>query len=313
MIEKVPLLIDTDPGCDDALALMLAIRSNRFDIKAITTVAGNTTIEKTTRNAQYLLKLLQKEEIPVYSGASKPLSRELILAEVHGDEGLGEIIPEIPYSLTQNAPERIVSLVESFPEIILIALGPLTNIAAAIRLNSEIMKKVKKLVIMGGAINVEGNKNRVAEFNMFIDPEAAEIVLNFSIKKVFVPLDVCNTAPLFPEDLERINNPPLKETLKKILWPYMDKLFERENGIKAALMYDPLTMYYLINPDAFTLKSYDLRIETQGNLTRGMTVPERRIKMLKENNVEVAMAVSAEAFKEDFIAILSEKTLSETI
>ena len=306
MIEKVPLLIDTDPGCDDALALMLAIRSNRFDIKAITTVAGNTTIEKTTRNAQYLLKLLQKEEIPVYSGASKPLSRELILAEVHGDEGLGEIIPEIPYSLTQNAPERIVSLVESFPEIILIALGPLTNIAAAIRLNSEIMKKVKKLVIMGGAINVEGNKNRVAEFNMFIDPEAAEIVLNFSIKKVFVPLDVCNTAPLFPEDLERINNPPLKETLKKILWPYMNNLFERENGIKAALMYDPLTMYYLINPKAFTLKSYDLRMETKGELTRGMTVIERRIKVPKENNVDVAMAVSPEAFKKDFVAILSE-------
>ena len=159
---------------------------------------------------------------------------------------------------------------------------------------------------MGGAINVEGNKNRVAEFNMFIDPEAAEIVLNFPIKKVLVPLDVCNTVPLFPEDLERINNPPLKETLKKILWPYMNNLFERENGIKAALMYDPLTMYYLINPKAFTLKSYDLRMETKGELTRGMTVIERRIKVPKENNVDVAMAVSPEAFKKDFVAILSE-------
>src|SRR3989344_4117202 len=163
---KIPVIIDTDPGHDDALAIMLAIKSDMFDIKAITTVAGNSTIENTTRNARYILNLLDREDIPVYSGAEKPLERKLIKAVVHGRSGLEGIDPKNEPRLTNDAVEKMISIVKDNSEITIVTLGPLTNIALAIKKNPGIMKKVKEIITMGGAIKVPGNKNRVAEFNI---------------------------------------------------------------------------------------------------------------------------------------------------
>lgn len=302
---KIPIIIDTDPGHDDALAIMFAVKSEIFDIKAITSVAGNSTIENTTRNARYILNLLDREDIPVYSGSAKPLVRELIKAVVHGKSGLEGIDPKNESNLTNDAVDKIIKIVKENENITLVTLGPLTNIARAIEKDKEVMKRVKQIVIMGGAIKVPGNKNRVAEFNIFVDPDAANIVFKFPVKKFLVPLDACNHVQLQLEDFEKLSGTSLYEPITAMMKPYIENIFKDE-GIKAALMYDPLTVYYLFNPDVYKVKEYDLKIETRGELTRGMTVAELR-NSPKEYNINVIETIDGESFKRDFINILKQE------
>lgn len=304
----IPVIIDTDPGHDDALAIILAAKSGIFDIKAITTVAGNSTIENTTRNARYILKLLNSEEIPIYSGESKPLKQELIQAVVHGKSGLEGIDPDNEALLTKNAVEKIISIVKSNQDITIITLGPLTNIAKAILQEPDTMKKINQIVIMGGAIKVPGNKNRVAEFNIFVDPDAADIVFNFPVKKTIIPLDACNNIKLQLEDFEKLKGTDLYEPIIKMMKPYIKNIGKNE-GVFAALMYDPLTVYYLINPKACNVLEYNIKVETKGEITRGMTVAELR-NMKKEFNVNVVEKINEESFKRDFIEILGRKIFS---
>ena len=147
---KRKVIIDTDPGHDDAMAIMLAIKSNALDVLALTTVCGNSTIENTTRNARYILNLLGRNDIPVYSGMEKPFKRDLIQAIVHGKSGLDGIDPQNEPKLTGNAVEKIIESVKANPnEVTLITLGPLTNIASAMQKNPSVMKKVKEIVSMG--------------------------------------------------------------------------------------------------------------------------------------------------------------------
>jgi purine nucleosidase len=301
----INVIIDTDPGHDDALAIMLAVKSGLFRIHAITTVAGNSTIENTTRNARHILNLLQREDIPVYSGAEKPLKQDLIQAVVHGSTGLAGIDPKNEPRLTYDAVQRIIELVKKNPyRITLIALAPLTNIATAMQQNPDIMKQVKEIVLMGGTIAVPGNKSRVAEFNIFVDPEAADIVFRFPVKKTMVPLDACNDVQLHLSDFERIQNARLRLPILNMMKPYIENTF-REEGVRAALMYDPLTVYALINPRACSTTAYDVVIETAGSFTRGMTVAERRQNKASKKNVTVVEKVSEVDFKKDFIEILS--------
>lgn len=302
---KIPVIIDTDPGHDDALAIMLAVKSNLFKVHAITTVSGNSTIENTTRNARFILKLLNREDIPVYSGAEKPLNRDLIRAVVHGSNGLEGLNPTNEPGLTRDAVDRILSIIEDNPdEVTLITLGPLTNVAKAMLRNPEIMMKLKQIVIMGGAIKVPGNQNRVAEFNIFVDPEAASIVLKSPVKKVIIPLDACNHVRLSLEDFKQVKNERLNKPLQNMIKPYI-KNISIEEGVNAALMYDPLTVYSLINPEACEKKEYNILIETKGDVTRGMVVPELRDYKGITPNVTVIERISAEKFKKDFINILS--------
>ncbi len=302
---KIPVIIDTDPGHDDALAIMLAIKSNLFDVKAITTVAGNSSIENTTKNARFILKLLNREDISVFSGADKPLERDLVKAVVHGESGLEGLNPKNEPNLSGDAVEKILSIIENSNEkITLIALGPLTNIAKAIKKNPDSMSKLKEVVIMGGAIRVPGNKNRVAEFNIFVDPEAADIVFNFNIKKTLVPLDACNHVKLTIEDFEQIQNETLREPILSMVKPYIENI-SADEGVNAALMYDPLTVYSLIKPTACRGKSYNILVETKGELTRGMTVADLR-KITKDTpNIYVIETISENSFRKDFISYLS--------
>jgi inosine-uridine nucleoside N-ribohydrolase len=303
---KIPIIIDTDPGHDDALAIMLAIKSNLFDVKAITTVAGNSSIENTTRNARYILKLLNREDIPVFSGADKPLERDLIKAVVHGESGLEGLDPKNESNLTGNAVDKIISIIQDSNEkITLVTLGPLTNIAKAIKKDSDIMSKIKELVMMGGAIKVPGNINRVAEFNIFVDPEAADIVFNFNVKKTLVPLDACNHVKLTLQDFEQIQNNTLRQPILSMVKPYIENTFADE-GVKAALMYDPLTIYSIIKPSACKGKKYNVLVETKGELTRGMTVADLRKISRDAPNIHVIETISEEDFKKDFIHYVSE-------
>ncbi|HEX7042426.1 MAG TPA: nucleoside hydrolase [Patescibacteria group bacterium] len=302
---KRKIIIDTDPGHDDAMAIMLAIKSDIFDVIAITTVCGNSTIENTTRNARFILKTLGREDIPVYSGAKRPLKQELIQAVVHGKSGLDGIDPTNRPMLTNNAAQKIISLVKKNPgEITLVTLAPLTNIAMAIKKDPETMKKVKEIVTMGGAINVAGNKNRVAEFNIFVDPDAAKVVFDFPVKKTLVPLDACNHVRLIMKDFLAIKNKKLREVLIKMVGPYIHNL-EKDAGVKAALMYDPLTVFYLLNKSACKTYKDNVQVEVKGEVTRGMTVIDRRkVTDGALSNMTIVTKISQAKFKKCFIECL---------
>lgn len=264
IMEKKKIIIDTDPGLDDALALILALKSRNLDISLITTIAGNSNIDNATKNAKYILNLLEIEDIPISSGSEKPLKKDLTTASVHGESGLGALKHDTKIDLNRKAVNDIISVIENNSgEITLVALGPLTNIANAIKENPGSVKKLKELVIMGGAIDVKGNITEFAEFNFFVDPEAAEIVLNFPVKKTIVPLDVCNKIFLTLNDFKKIRDPNIRKPVLIMMSSYIDNMFQY-HGIKHAIMFDPLTIYYLLRPNLKTEK-YNLVIEKEGN------------------------------------------------
>lgn len=301
----IDAIIDTDPGHDDALAIMLAANSGLFKIHALTTVAGNSTIENTTRNARFVLKLLGREDIPVYSGEGKPLARGLIQAVVHGKSGLEGLDPTNEPELTGNAVEKILQTIKENPgKITLIALGPLTNVAKAIQKSPETMAKAKEIVMMIGAVRVHGNKSRTAEFNAFVDPEAADIVFRFPCKKTMVPLDACNHVKLQLEDFEQVKG-SLKAPVLAMMKPFIENI-SKDEGVKAALMYDPLTVYSIMNPQACTKKEYDIVVETKGEHTSGMTVAELRGLKAGKPNITVVESIAEAGFKKDFVNCLSK-------
>ncbi len=304
--KKVPIIIDTDPGHDDALAIMLLEYSEMVDIKAVTTVAGNGTIQNVTDNARYVLGLLGSDA-PLYSGSSKPLKRALVRAVVHGENGLDGAPVERGGKLTGDAVRRIISIIRENPgEISILAIGPETNVAQAFLLDPELPRLVKRMVIMGGSIAAPGNESRVAEFNIFVDPEAAEIVFNAPVEKVLVPLDVCNDIILTKSDFNALKGTPLYEPVSKMMEKYISGISMNEK-VKGALVYDPLAAYYFVDPNAYILEPMDVRIETKGEFTRGMTVAERRIWGMKDVNVLVATKVDGGRFKKDFFRILKGK------
>ncbi len=186
----------------------------------------------------------------------------------------------------------------------MVALAPLTNIAKAIIIDAPVMKKVKEIVIMGGAIKVPGNQNRVAEFNIFIDPEASDIVFRFPVKKTLVPLDACNDVRLFLDDFKKIKNKKIRDFVLKIMRPYIRNIYF-DQGVKAALVYDALAAYALLNPSACRFNNYDILVETKGKLTRGMTVADFRKLSEKNNVISVVEKISKEKFKKDFIDYMS--------
>lgn len=300
---KPKIIIDTDPGHDDAMALMLGILSRKLEIRAITTVCGNSTIQNTTRNAQWVLGLLQCNDIPVYSGSAKPLKRPLIQAVVHGKSGLAGITARQKPTLNGLAVKKIIELAQQ-GNLVIVALGPLTNIAKAILKNPRAMQKVNEIIMMGGAIRVPGNKNRVAEFNFFVDPEAADIVFKFPVRKTIIPLDACTTIQLKISDFKKIKNKRIRNALLKIIKPYIQNTC-REEGVNAALMYDVLAVYYLLKPKKCTAKKFNIQIETDGTLTRGMSVTELRKAKKEKPNCNVVETIPKNDFIKTFIQTLS--------
>lgn len=303
-MKKRKIIIDTDPGHDDALAIMLLEKSGLFDILAITTVAGNSTIQNTTNNARYVLDLLNST-IPLYSGAATPLKIKLVQANVHGPSGLAGATITKQERLTGDAVDRIIEIVKNNPkQVSILTLGPLTNLAEALQKDETIAPLIQEVIMMGGAIAVPGNKNRVAEFNIFVDPDAADVVFKSEIPKVLVPLDACNEVFLTLDDFEQLKNSHLYEPIRAMMTHYIEgiRAFEKTTG---ALMYDPLAAYYLINPKAFEMKKMDVQIEVDSNLTRGMTVADRRTWGEKDPNINVAMYANRDEFVKDFLEILN--------
>lgn len=301
---KRKIIIDTDSGHDDALAIMLLLCSGQFDVLAITTCAGNSTIDKATRNAQAILNLIESP-VNIHSGADSPLVRELVVAKVHGESGIdGLDVLSTEYELTDDASSTIVEIVEKFPgEVSIVTLGPLTNIANALTIKPSIADHIEQIVMMGGAIAVPGNKNRVAEFNFFVDPEAADIVIRTATPKVLVPLDPCNPIRLYLESFSSLNGKKIYAPLMSMMQHFIAGIQKFEK-VNAALVYDALAAYYLVNESAFTTEQMDVVVETKGEHTFGMTVADRRVYSEKNNNITVVTHIDQAAFEKDLIESL---------
>lgn len=300
-MKKLPILIDCDPGHDDAVMLMLAIGSGLFDIKAITTSAGNQTQQKTLANALRLKELLGSD-IPIYKGCDKPLFRELIIADyVHGEMGMdGPILPEPtlkPESL--SAIEAMANiLAESEDPITLVPTGPLTNIATFLLAYPHLKPKIKRISLMGGG-GFRGNMTPTAEFNIYVDPEAASIVFNSGVPLTMCGLDVTHKALVFQEDIERFR--AIGNKSGKVVAELMDffSIFyrrERPELEGGAALHDPCAIAWLIDPTMFTSKTCYVDVEVTGKLTLGTTVVDFFDVLKKSPNTEFVYDIDREKY-----------------
>ncbi len=308
------IILDTDPGVDDALAFLLAFNSPSLNVEAITTVAGNVSHEKGHKNAKKLLEFIGATNTPICPGATKPLIREISHAEeFHGKTGLGNAMlpePTLP-SDPRNAVEVILEKSEELcQELTLVAIGPLTNIASAILADPTLPEQVDKLVIMGGAYNLTpyglGNANAVAEFNIWHDPEAAKIVFNSGISVVAAGLDT-TTHPDYRMSVEMFNEiEKKKDRRSRLVVDLCKSLVEKFNGFS---LHDPQALAYVIDPSIFRTEDYQVDVETVGELTRGMTVVERRYYRRVKEDANTSIIVEADA--ERFLNLVMDSLTGE--
>ena len=296
MDKALPIIIDCDPGHDDAIALILALASPNLNVLAVTTSAGNQTPDKTLRNALRILTLLGRHDIPVAGGAPKPLLRELIIADnVHGESGLdGPALPEpgfAPQALT--AVELMAKTLRASTEpVTLVPTGPLTNIALLLSAHPELKAKIARIVLMGGSAG-PGNWTPAAEFNIYVDPEAAEMVFGAGVPITMCGLDVTHAAQVMDEDIERIRaiTNPIARTVAELLDFFMIYHRDPKWGFVGAPLHDPCTIAWLLRPELFTGIECHVSIETQGQYTVGMTVVDRYRLSPHEPNTTVLLGV----------------------
>jgi purine nucleosidase len=280
---KHKLILDCDPGVDDAVALMLAFKSSeQIDLLAITTVAGNVGLDHTTRNACLLRQIATREDVPVYRGLDRPMLRPPVLADdFHGPEGLGSY----PVFEPKHGPEAqsgvdfIIEALRHHPAntITLAITGPMTNIATAFQKAPDICAQVKEIVVMGGARCEGGNITASAEYNIYADPDAAAIVLASPCPIVVIGLDATHQVRGTPERIARIES--LDNLVAKLVADtlyFSNTLPGNMEGAKGAPLHDPCVIAYLLAPALFTLRPCSIRVETLSDLTRGHTAVEFR-------------------------------------
>ncbi|EPL0492655.1 ribonucleoside hydrolase RihC [Citrobacter koseri] len=293
---RLPIILDTDPGIDDAAAIAAALFAPQLDLQLMTTVAGNVSVEKTTRNALQLLHFWNVD-IPLAQGAATPLLRPLRdAAYVHGESGMEgyDFVAHDCQPLAKPAFIAIRDALMSAPEpVTLVAIGPLTNIALLLTHYPECAFNIRRLVIMGGSAG-RGNFTPNAEFNIAVDPEAASRVFQSGIEIVMCGLDVTNQALLAPDYLAKL--PELNRTGKML-----HALFShyRSGSMNTGLrMHDLCAIAWLVRPDLFTVKPCFVAVETQGEYTAGTTVVDIEGRLGKSPNVQVALEIDVAGFQQ---------------
>ncbi|MEA2024143.1 MAG: nucleoside hydrolase [Actinomycetota bacterium] len=273
-----PIIIDTDPGQDDAVAILLALASPELDVLGITTVAGNVPQPLVTTNALKLCELAGRTDVPVFIGAHRPMKRELFTAEyVHGPTGIdGTDLPDpVTTAEARHAVDFIIDtcLAAGTDGITLCPVGPLTNIASAIAKEPDIAPKIREIVLMGGGFFEGGNTTPVAEFNIYVDPDAAALVFSSGVPITMFPLDVTHKALVLPEDLDRVRaiDTPVGEAVAGMLG-YYERHDIDKYGIAGAPLHDPCVIAYLIDPELFSGKACRVDVEIESELTVGQTV-----------------------------------------
>ena len=275
------IIIDTDPGQDDAVAILLALASpDEIDVIGITAVAGNVPLALTEKNARIICELAGRTDIPVFAGCDRPLGRSLVTAEhVHGKTGLdGPVLPdpEMPLQST-HAVDFIIETLRAHASgtITLCPLGPLTNIATALTKAPDIAKKIAAIVLMGGAYFEVGNITPTAEFNIYVDPEAADIVFKSGINITVMPLDVTHKALVtkLRNDAFRALGTPVGNAVAEMT-DFFERFDKEKYGSAGAPLHDPCVTAYLIRPELFSGRHINVEIETSSELTRGMSVAD---------------------------------------
>lgn len=296
-MSRTRIVIDTDPGVDDAVAILLALASPEVDVCAVTTVNGNVNVDKTTLNARRLMDLAGRSNTVIARGAAVPLaSPSGDASEVHGADGLGDLTWPEPTTTVdvRDAVDVIWQLLAEGP-LTIVAIGPLTNLALLLRRYPDAASKVERVVIMGGA-SFEGNVTPAAEFNIWADPEAAAEVCAATWPLTFMPLDLTHQALLAPEDLLTMRSWGTEVGLRlaDMLEPYAD-FHETWYGNRDVIMHDAMAVYDVIRPGAISKQGVRVEVETGGRFSRGATWFDRR-REHADSNQEVGVRVDNRAF-----------------
>lgn len=297
------IIIDTDPGQDDAVAILLALASPEdIDVLGITAVAGNVPLALTQKNARIVCELAGKPETKVFAGCDAPLKRKLVTAEhVHGKTGLDGPQMDAPTMLLQDqhGVDFIIESLRREPSgtVTLCPLGPLTNIATAFNKAPEIVEKVQEIVLMGGAYFEVGNITPAAEFNIYVDPEAADIVFKSGVQIVVMPLDVTHKALTTHARIDKFRAMGTKVGDMVAAWTDFFERFDMEKyGSQGAPLHDPCVIAYLIDPTMFNGRHINVEIETVSDLTLGMTVADWWGVTERKANALFVGDLNAEAF-----------------
>jgi len=322
--QPIPLIVDTDGGVDDALALIMALNSPQLDLKAVTVVAGNINVDQAANNVLRVISIVEPDTLPIVAkGCEKPLEKlPFNAAGIHGADGLGELdrfkeadgTPRYPQLTTKPSTENAVDLLlkaaqEYGDSLTIIVLGPLTNIATAIQKDGATLKKVGRIIIMGGAVTVPGNISAAAEFNFFVDPHAAQVVMESGIPLTLVGLDVAMKAPLSRQVLEEnLQRRPSKVTQFIADCTEIYMAFYRDNeGFYGCYLHDPLAMAVAIDSSLVTTESLYMMVETEGRFTTGMSLADRRDRRDEKTNppnVEACLDVDTERFMQLFAQLV---------
>jgi pyrimidine-specific ribonucleoside hydrolase len=294
----IPVIMDCDPGHDDAIALLLALASPELEVKAITIVGGNQTLEKTTLNALKILELAGAN-VPVAPGAAHPLVRRLETApQVHGESGLDG--PSFPVPQLKPSPLKAIDMMakvirDSEVPVTLIPTAPLSNVALFLSVYPELKSKIERIVMMGGAA-VGGNWSPAAEFNILVDPEAARIVFTSGIPLVMCGLDVTHKAQIYPEEVEILRTQGNK--VSRVVAELIDyfKGFHVQFGFRGSPLHDPVAVAYCLKPELFQSASYHVDIELGGDYSAGATIVDWFHRSGKPQNAQVVLDINREGF-----------------
>jgi inosine-uridine nucleoside N-ribohydrolase len=303
-----PILIDCDPGHDDAIALLLALASPEVELLGITTVAGNQTLEKTTVNALKILEFTGRTEIPVAAGAPRPLVREpYVAAYVHGETGMDG--PELPTPQTEPLAEHAVDflarrLAESDRPVTLIPVGPLTNVGLLLARYPDVANRIERIVLMGGAI-AEGNVTPAAEFNIWADPEAASRVFTSGIDVTMIGLDVTHKALFRPADSERLASTGRVGKLVAELFGFYQQFHSEQYGWDGSPVHDAVAVAHVVRPGLVETADRGVVVDCGGELSRGRTYVDLWGRAHWEPNAHVAVDIDAPGFVDFLVERLS--------
>jgi len=303
MTDRQPFIFDTDPGQDDAVAILFALgASEQIDLLALTTVAGNVPVSYTTRNARVICDWAGRQDVPVYAGSDRPLLRPLVTAEeVHGKTGLDGVETHDPVTPQQDghAVDFIIDTLRAAEpaSVTLCPVGPLTNIALALAKAPDIVAGIKEIVLMGGTYFEAGNVTPAAEFNIYVDPHAAEIVLGAGVPITMLPLDVTHKACITGSRIDKLRSLPNRagKLVADILTSYA-RFDTQKFGLEGGPLHDPCVVAYLIKPELFKGRQVNVQVETASALTLGATVVDWWGTTGQPANVNWITEIDAEGF-----------------
>ena len=289
-----PIILDCDPGHDDAIALLLALASPELELLGVTTTSGNQTLEKTTANALRVLERVGREDVPVASGADRPLARALVVAaHVHGESGLDG--PALPPATTEPVSDDAIAFIAERTPLTLVATGPLTNVARY--LDAHGTDGIERVVLMGGAI-AEGNYTPAAEFNVWCDPEAAQRVFSSGLDLTMCGLDVTHKALLGPAVEERLRAAGRIGTFVAELNVFFSRYHRETYGWDGAPIHDAVAVAHVIRPELLETRLRNVEVELESELTRGRTVVDLWNRTDRAPNVHVAVDLDVDGFFE---------------